>query len=159
MSLYNMINNMINGVNQATIFFLPMLGKHPDKYPRFRDCFIGVLKNDEKEVDQFGIPEKNNKIDKNKRQISVYTRVGGGNREEYTEAISELRKMTGYITDYDDDFDSTYATFVFDIPKKWHKDYDRTIEGKPISKEYKNQIIKVFPKLKEKLKDLAVIKG
>lgn len=37
MSLYN----MVNGMNQATFFVLPMLGRHPDEYPRFRDCFAG----------------------------------------------------------------------------------------------------------------------
>lgn len=36
---------MINGVNQATFYILPMLGKHPDEYPRFRDCFTGKTKN------------------------------------------------------------------------------------------------------------------
>ena len=51
MSLYN----MINGVQPAAFFVLPMLGKHPDEYPRFRDCFIGKVNSDE-EIDQFGIP-------------------------------------------------------------------------------------------------------
>ena len=42
MSLYN----MLHGVNPSTFFILPMLGeKHPDEYPRFRDCFIGDDKN------------------------------------------------------------------------------------------------------------------
>jgi hypothetical protein len=37
MSLYN----MMNGANPATFFILPMLGeKHPEQYPRFRDCFV-----------------------------------------------------------------------------------------------------------------------
>lgn len=52
MSLYN----MINGVNPATFIILPMLGKHPNEYPRFRDCFIGGLENAD-ENDQFGIPK------------------------------------------------------------------------------------------------------
>lgn len=54
MSLYN----MICGVNPAAFFILPMLGKHPDEYPRFRDCFVS---DDE-------------------TSIEVLTRVGGGNR-------------------------------------------------------------------------------
>ena len=49
---------MINGVNPATFLFLPMLGKHPDEYPRFRDCFIS----------------------EDETQKIVFTRVGGGNR-------------------------------------------------------------------------------
>lgn len=31
---------MINGVNPATFYILPMLGNHPDWYPRFRDCWV-----------------------------------------------------------------------------------------------------------------------
>ena len=155
MSLYN----MLNGVNPATLHILPMLGKHPDEYPRFRDCFVGQLNNDENEIDQFGIPKKKIEINKDERQISIYTRVGGGNREGYIKEIEQLRKMPGYVTDYDDDFDNTYATFVFKIPEKWHKDYDRILEDKPISQEYKNQIIKVFPKLKKEVEKLEVIKN
>lgn len=55
MSLYN----MINGVNLSAFIFLPMLGKHPNEYPRFRDCFLGEDEN----------------------SIVVFTRVGGGNRK------------------------------------------------------------------------------
>jgi len=35
-----MVNNqgeIINGANPSTFFILPMLDKHPDEYPRFRD--------------------------------------------------------------------------------------------------------------------------
>ena len=57
MSVYN----MMFGVNQTCVFFiLPMLGRHPDKYPRFRDCFL----SDEEH------PEYDN-------YIHVYPRVGG----------------------------------------------------------------------------------
>lgn len=155
MSLYN----MLNGVNPATLHILPMLGKHPDEYPRFRDCFVGQLENDKELVDQFGIPEMKSKINKDERQISIYTRVGGGNREGYIKEIEQLRKMPGYVTDYDDDFDNTYATFVFKIPKKWYKDYDRITKDELISQEYKDQMIKVFPKLKKEIEKLEVIKN
>jgi len=30
----------MNGVNPCVFFILPMLGKHPEEYPRFRDCFV-----------------------------------------------------------------------------------------------------------------------
>ena len=74
MSLYN----MLNGVNIATFFILPMLDKHPDEYPRFRDCFIGEDKN----------------------SIVVYTRVGGGNRNcGFGE--EELYKHPNFIKTYD----------------------------------------------------------
>ena len=62
---------MINGVQPATFFLLPMLGKHPDEYPRFRDCFVGKQHTDG-EKDQFGIPKQKHG---NEELISVYTRV------------------------------------------------------------------------------------
>jgi hypothetical protein len=148
MSLYN----MVNGVKQATFFILPMLGKHPDEYPRFRDCFIGGLENDE-ENDQFGIPKKKTTDEK---VISVYTRVGGGNRDDYQTQIDELRKMPNYVKDYDDDFDSTFATFVFLVPEKWKTDFDKLTSGKAneISNEYKEELKRVFPKLAEKFDEM-----
>ncbi len=85
MSMYN----MMNGTTPATFFILPMLGKHPDEYPRFRDCFTA----DEEQ----GI----------ENAIIVYTRTGGGNRESYEEEITEMQAMEGYQQDYDDTFDST----------------------------------------------------
>lgn len=150
MSLYN----AINGVNQATFFILPMLGKHPDEYPRFRDCFIGGLENAD-ENDQFGIPQKKTSEEK---VISVYTRVGGGNRDDYESQIEELQKMPNYLRDYDDDFDSTFATFVFSIPEKWKADFDKITEGKAneISDDYKAELKRVFPKLAEKFDTMFV---
>ena len=145
MSLYN----AINGVNPATFFILPMLGeKHPDSYPRFRDCFVGELSNSD-EDDQFGIPKK--ELDQSKRVISVYTRVGGGNREDYKDEIKELRSHPNYIWDYDDDFDSTFATFQFSVPKEFESDYDLVLKGEieRISDKYKERLYTVYPKLKE----------
>jgi hypothetical protein len=145
MSLYN----MINGVDPATFFILPMLGeKHPDNYPRFRDCFVGELSNSD-ENDQFGIPQK--ETDTTKKVISVYTRIGGGNREDYENQIKELRSHPNYIRDYDDDFDSTFATFQFSVPKEFESDYDLILKNKlsEISESYKIRLYVVFPKLKE----------
>lgn len=127
MSFYN----MINGANPATFFVLPMLGeKHPDEYPRFRDCFVNT---------ENGKPE-----------IHLYTRVGGGNRNEgYGE--EELYKHPNFLSTFDDDFDSTYATYTFSVPEQWQKDFDLITSGKikEISSEYKDRLYKVFPKLKE----------
>lgn len=145
MSLYN----MINGVQPATFFILPMLGRHPDEYPRFRDCFVGKEHSDE-EVDQFGVPKHKHGEE---MLISVYTRVGGGNRDDYESEIEQLRNMPGYVEDFDDDFDSTFATFVFKVPEKFESDFKLVKEGKieEISDDLKNQIDKVYPKLKGKL--------
>ena len=135
MSFYN----MVNGTRPATFFILPMLGKHPDEYPRFRDCFLA----DEEH------PEYDN-------HIHVYTRTGGGNREYYETENEEMRNMDGFVTDYDDSFDATYASWIFKIPNKWQTDFDAFKDGriKDLSEEYKDHITKIFPKLAEKFNAL-----
>lgn len=49
-------------------------------------------------------------------RIAVYTRNGGGNRPDYAAVTDALRQHPCYITDRDDDFDSTYATYYFHFP-------------------------------------------
>jgi hypothetical protein len=135
MSLYN----MMNGVTAATFFILPMLGKHPDEYPRFRDCFTADQEH----------PEYQD-------HIMVYTRVGGGNREDYIDEIEALQNLPGYIADFDDSFDCTFATFVFQVPEEIKEDYAKITSGKlvEISGSYKKRLYDVFPKLKEKFDEL-----
>lgn len=130
MSLYN----LVNGMNPSTFFILPMLGKHPDEYPRFRDCFVG---DDE-------TPEYKN-------CIMVFTRVGGDNREAYADQLDEMYAHPNFVGDFDDDFDSTYATYVFSVPDEWKADFDNIILGAidKISPEYQAQLRKVFPKLND----------
>ena len=144
MSLYN----MINGINPATFFILPMIAeRHPESYPRFRDCFVGELSNST-ETNEFNIPLK--ELSKSKT-ISLYTRTGGGNRDDYFAEINDVRSIPGFIKDYDDDFDSTYMTFLFAVPKEFEHDFDLIMEGriKEISENYKARLYRVFPKLKE----------
>lgn len=129
MSLYN----LMNGVNPAAFFILPMLGKHPDEYPRFRDCFVG----------------------EDKKTIEVFTRVGGGNRHSgYGE--EELEKHPNFIRTYDDDFDSTYGTYVFSVPERWRDDFEKILNGKTlfISEEYFNEILRVYPKLEDEFRKM-----
>lgn len=118
---------MIMGFNPACVFIMPMLGRKQEEYPRFRDCFV---------------TEENN--------IAIYTRVGGGNRgcgfgEE------ELYKDENFLTTYDDDFDSTYATYEFKVPEKWKRDFDLIMSGKlyKVSKEYIRYVKEFYPKLAE----------
>lgn len=129
--------NLISGVNPATFFILPMLGeKHPDQYPRFRDCFV--------ENEDTQNPE-----------IHIYTRVGGGNRNcGYGE--DELYKHPNFITTFDDDFDCTYATYVFSVPDEWKDDFKKIVGGemKTLSGAYKKRLYVVFPKFKEKFDEL-----
>ena len=130
---------MLNGVSSATFFILPMLGKHPDEYPRFRDCFVSDPEHKEHD-----------------NKIHVYTRVGGGNREYYDDEIEELRAMPGYVGDFDDSFDCTYATFIFDVPEKFKKDFTLIVEGKvhDTSEDYRSTLYKVYPKLKEQFDNI-----
>lgn len=123
MSLYN----MICGFNPACVLIMPMLGRKQDDYPRFRDCFV----------------TKDN-------HIAIYTRVGGGNRGcGYGE--EELYKDPNFITTYDDDFDSTYATYEFKVPEQWKDDFDKIMDNKlsEVSDAYVKQVKSIFPKLDE----------
>ena len=122
---------MVNGFNPACIFILPMLGREPDEYPRFRDCFV----EDDK--------------------IAVYTRVGGPNRNcGYGE--EKLFIDPNFIRSYDDDYDSTYGTYLFRVPKKWKSDFDKIIDGKlkETSDEYKQYIKEFWPRLATLLTDI-----
>ena len=135
MSLYN----IMNGVNPATFFVLPMLGKHPDEYPRFRDCF---LSDDER-------PELAD-------HIHIYTRTGGENRDDYESENQAMREMPGFVTDYDDSFDCTFASWVFRVPERWKSDYDKIRSGniKDVSAEYQTELRRVYPKLGSKFDEL-----
>lgn len=125
MSLYN----MINGFNPSCLFFMPMLGRKQDEYPRFRDCYLSD----------------------DKQRICIYTRVGGGNRNQgYGE--EELYDDPNFVETYDDDFDSTYATYEFNVPEKWKKDFDFIVNGdfNSVSDAYVECVKQFFPMLTEK---------
>jgi hypothetical protein len=130
MSLYN----LVNGVKPAVFLVLPMLGKHPDEYPRFRNCFLGDQKH----------PEYAD-------HIHVFTRTGGPNREDYVRQHEEMRRMEGFVTDYDDDDDNTFASWVFRVPARWQADYDKLKAGDVgnVSAEYQAELRRVYPKLVE----------
>lgn len=132
---------MMNGVGSATFFVLPMLGKHPEEYPRFRDCFIGDKEHTEYDD-----------------MIHIYTRVGGENRDDYEKEIEALRSSEGYVTDFDDNFDCTYCTFVFRVPEQFKADFKLFKENKikDFSTEYRRVLYATFPKLKEQFDILFV---
>lgn len=123
MSLYN----MINGFNQACVIILPMLGRKPEDYPRFRDCFVV-----------------------NNSEIGIFTRVGGNNRNcGFGE--EELLKDPNFLRTFDDSFDSTYGFYIFRVPDKWKKDFDLICgdRTKEVSDEYVNYVKEFYPKLAE----------
>lgn len=52
-------------------------------------------------------------------KIILYTRNGGGNRPYYQWVFDLLRKHPQYESDYDDDYDSTYAYIRFSVPAEY----------------------------------------
>ncbi len=94
MSLYN----MLFGISEAAPLLLAALGLTKDDVPRFRDCYI------------------------EDGEIVIYTRTGGGNREEYEGSNAELAQHEHYLRDIDSDYDSTYAEFYFQFPPELAKD-------------------------------------
>lgn len=87
MSLYN----MLFGKNPNTKEILAALGLEECQVERFRDCFIEDGK------------------------IVIFTRTGGGNREDYPNEA--LVNHPNYLYDEDDGFDSTYAYYYFSLPE------------------------------------------
>ena len=125
MSFYN----MVHGFNLSCVLFMPMLGKHADDYPRFRDCFLSD----------------------DKKRIIIYTRVGGYNREQgYGE--EELYKDENFVTTYDDAEDDTYGYYEFNVPAKWKDDFDKIVNAKfgQVSDEYVNVVKSFYPKMDKK---------
>lgn len=152
MSLYN----MMNWVHPATFTILPIYGHHPDYYPRFRDFFPGKVTRHESTVDSMGIPRF---VSDGSLCFTLYTRIGGNNRADYSEQIAHLRWLEWYVEDYDDSFDSTFAMFIFSVPKEWEKDVDIIINGwetwmKEVSVEYRELLYKIYPKLSEQWDEL-----
>lgn len=124
MSLYN----MLNGFNPACLFFMPMLGRKQDEYPRFRDCFLS--EDDER--------------------IVIFTRVGGNNRNcGFGE--EELYNDPNFVKTYDDEEDNTYGYYEFNVPEKWKEDFKKIINGDRIgvSDEYVAYVKEFYPLLAE----------
>lgn len=108
MGLYN----MVLGNNAAAPLVLAMLDRGEGYFGRFRDAWV------EGREDGSCV-------------LAIYTRNGGGNREHYdddkepgpdcgcTGCIAECRLPADplYLSDKDDDYDSTYATFYFKVPE------------------------------------------
>jgi hypothetical protein len=124
--------NMLFGYNTACAFLLPMLtDEKPEKFfPRFRDCGLGSDRN----------------------SIVVFTRTGGGNREAYAEENAKIASLPTYRCDYDDDFDCTYAYFVYDVPKEWRNDFELLKDSRldELSDAYLERIHKCFPSIDPK---------
>ena len=94
MSLYN----MVFGRSASAPVVLALLERSQDDFGRYRDAWI----------------EKN---DAGELRLAVYTRNGGGNREDYQDVFDALSAHPLWLRDDDDDFDCTYATIYFRAPE------------------------------------------
>ena len=121
---------MVYGNTHLVLALIPLLGKPYTSYPRFRNCFSS--------------DEEHSEYDD---MIHVYMRVGGGNRESYEEEIEEMKASPYYVADFDDSFDNTYCTFVFEIPEEYKADlpYIKSGEFNKTSKAYLDKLCEVHP--------------
>jgi len=94
MSLYN----AIFGRNLHTELILSLLELRESDIERFRDCSIDFENN----------------------HIIILARTGGGNRENYPN--EKLVSHPCYVSDHDDEFDSTYAIYYFNFPEDLTED-------------------------------------
>lgn len=83
----------------------------------------------------------------------MLTRVGGGNRGFGEE---ELMKHPNFIKTFDHEEDNTYGWYVFSVPERWKEDFDKIAHGDitEISDEYFNEMIRVYPKLEDKFREM-----
>lgn len=94
MSLYN----MLFGRNPQSDLLLAVIGLKRNDVERFRDVFAA----------------------EDGSEIHVYTRTGGGNRDDYPNQA--MRERPEWISSEDDDFDCTYCTDRFKVPEQWRAD-------------------------------------
>lgn len=87
MSLYNELFSE----NEDAMALLGFAGLTRNEFMRYRDVYLRA----------------------NGTEIIVYTRLGGDNRKAYQDTIRKLRQKPNYIKDFDDDYDCTYAYFIF----------------------------------------------
>lgn len=88
--------NVLFGVNPVADTLLFTLGYTREDCGRFRNCYI----------------TEDNKI-------VIYTRNGGGNRDDYEDVFETMSQHPCYISDHDDDFDCTYAYITFSFPENF----------------------------------------
>lgn len=95
MSLYN----MLFGHNPFDESILELVNINFDDIPRYRDVFLKEYKKHNQFV------------------VTILTRTGGGNREEYEDSNDLLAENPNYIRDHDCSWDCTFAKFKFNVPQ------------------------------------------
>ena len=85
--------NALFGMNPDRDKLLSLLGLSVNDFYRFRDCYLTE-----------------------DGQIAVYTRGGGGNRDDHEDPRTEFGNNPNFLGAEDDDFDCTYMTYTFKVP-------------------------------------------
>ncbi|HXU26266.1 MAG TPA: hypothetical protein VN698_03475, partial [Bacteroidia bacterium] len=75
--------------------------------------------------------------------LQVYTRCGGGNRESCQHVFDEIAKHPLYSHNADDDYDTTYCTFFFNIPDEY-KEICKDILDMPSTSERWKQALEAM---------------
>ena len=107
MSLYN----QLFGCNPEFPVLLGMIEMTMSEFDRFRDVHL---------------------CDGGKN-ILVYTRCGGGNRQDHKEMYEKVRKHPLYLDDFDDEVDKTYSYIMFKVPEKYKDTAVRMFVEEPMS--------------------------
>lgn len=101
MSLYA----MVFGENPMGPALVGLLGLTPDDFGRYRDAFVS------------------------EGRISIYTRCGGGNRDDYAWVFDAARAHPDFEREEDDGLDSTYCTFHFRFPAAYREELEKLDKG------------------------------
>lgn len=102
---------MLFGRNPASGLLLAMLNLSTESVGRFRDCYLARGTPEERQ----DLPPE--QLATKDLRIVVFTRNGGGNRDAYHGTTEWLQAHPEFLTDYDDAFDCTYASYEFKVPK------------------------------------------
>ncbi len=86
-----------------------LFGKNP--HSSLLLAVIGLRENDVERLRDVSFTDQ---------KIEVYTRTGGGNREDYPNLA--MRRAPGWEGSVDDEFDCTYCTDTFAVPAEWAAD-------------------------------------
>jgi len=115
---------MLFGMNPNTDVILAILGLKKNDVERYRDCGFS------------------------KEGIYIHTRTGGGNREDYPN--KKLTSSPYYLSDSDDNDDSTYANYYFKIPDEIKEDVEnfKNVREKGISGKLIQWILKTLERPK-----------
>jgi len=105
MSLYH----LLHGKPSDALFekLIMWCGLEDISIPRFRDISV----SDEEPV------------------VTILTRTGGGNREEYDANNLSMTCFDSFIEEYDCTWDKTYAEFRYGIKKEYIEEWKKMIDG------------------------------